>query len=105
MNSWDGPDAFKEVVRTARKEHQCSACDETIAPGHRYVAISGVWDGSPGSFKHCLRCHAITDAIYAAGGDGVQIDLACGHDWEEAFGGPPPENVAALAFALPGEDP
>lgn len=31
-------------------------------------------------------------------GEGVRYDLDCGVSWEEAFDGPPPEDVAALAF-------
>ena len=52
----DAPQAYKEVTRTARKEHRCEECGSTIVPGERYMYTSGVWDGSPGSHKTCSDC-------------------------------------------------
>lgn len=97
--------AWNATVRTARKEHRCCACAESIRPGDRYHFISGVWqDSGPESFKHCARCWAMYRAADRHSrendGDGAMITLDCGEVWEE-----PPEHIAALAFALPGETP
>lgn len=46
----------RDVVRTARKEHVCCECRDTIKPGDRYEYASGVWDGWPSSYKTCLSC-------------------------------------------------
>ena len=105
---YEPADCYDQTFRTARKSHECHACDETIEPGHRYSVTSGNWDGMWEQFKHCMRCHAMFEAIHAswrANGYpnmGVAMDLNCGEDWADLFGEPPPE-VAALAFWLPGE--
>jgi hypothetical protein len=41
----DAPDAFRQVMRTARIEHRCCECHATIQPGDPYEYSSGVWDG------------------------------------------------------------
>lgn len=46
----------RSVTRTARKEHRCYECRETIVPGQKYEYCSGIWDGSPSAFKTCLSC-------------------------------------------------
>ena len=98
----DGPSAFTMRVRKARKEHACNACHEAIPKGHRYSYQSGVWDGSPDSFHICLRCRAIQQALEDKNHT-FQLTLDCGHDWQEVFEEEPPDDIAALAFALPGE--
>lgn len=94
--------AWSEKVRVARKEHKCCACDETIAVGQHYHFASGVWsDSGPDSFKHCARCWAMYLAVnrrMRAKGEMAVITLDCGEVWEN-----PPDEIAALAFALPGE--
>lgn len=80
------------------------ACPDTIEPGHRYSATSQLFDGSWSDYKHCLRCWAMLNAIMAANpGSYIQWDLGCGYSWQDTFGKDPPPEVAALAFALPGE--
>lgn len=90
--------------RTARKHHQCMACPEPIAPGDRYHYVSWVFDGSAGSYKHCARCWTMIEAITDAHDYDVivDLDLACGRLWQDEIGELPDE-VAALAFALPGD--
>jgi hypothetical protein len=88
------PQAWNATYRKARKEHQCYACDEAIRKGDRYRYSSGIWDHEPESFKHCLRCSTLLEALPS----GAQLDLNCGEVWEN-----PPEHIAALAFMLPGE--
>lgn len=92
----DGPSAWSERYRVARKEHHCCACRETIRVGDRYHYASGVWDGSGGSFKHCLRCWAMLEALEGKI-EGAVLTLDCGEDWTKTIG-ELPEDVAALAF-------
>lgn len=85
---------------TARKQHECYSCDEAIGVGHRYHLDINAAEGRITVTKHCLRCWAMVEALWKRGVPWVSYDLNCGELWE----GPPPE-VAALAFALPGETP
>jgi len=99
---------WKERTRTARKPHECLGCRETIGPGHKYNETRSLFDGCWSTWKHCLRCWAMFQALAEKTREGgfyvVAIDpeLACGETWLANFGEPPPE-VAALAFMLPGE--
>lgn len=93
------PDAYCEQRRTARKEHICCACKETIRTRDQYVYISGIWEGAPNSFKQCLRCNQLMCLISdEPDNTGVQIDLQCGHAWQDVFSDDPPERVQRLAF-------
>ena len=94
----DGPSALSGVWRTARKPHRCYACRETIHPGHRYRYTSGIWDGTPHSFKHCARCWTMIDRLEEWSGEGVRYDLNCG----EVYEGDDPE-MLALAFMTADE--
>jgi hypothetical protein len=92
---------WDETERTARREHACSGCEETIAPGHTYRRTATLWEGKWSTWKHCKRCAAMVDALRPHLGDCFTtevLDLACGAVWDD-----PPEHVAALAFVLPGE--
>jgi hypothetical protein len=60
-NDGDGPSCYKQTVRKARKKHQCCECAQDIMPGQRYQHDSGIWDGSPNSYKTCLSCVEIRD--------------------------------------------
>jgi hypothetical protein len=80
----DGPDAWQSTWRKARKEHACCACRETIRSGDVYRVSSGVWDGTPATFKHCARCWAIHEMLDEAGVEGVRLDLNCGETIESA---------------------
>lgn len=102
-----GASCSSQRWRKARKSHWCCACGEGIKKGHRYHVVSGIWDGSPSTYKHCARCWAMFEAILdeAVKHDRdalVVFTLDCGERWEDNFG-ELPDDVAALAFALPGE--
>lgn len=59
-----GPEAFKKIVRTARKEHRCDECYRTIMPGEKYEYVSGIWDGRPESYKTCLDCVSLRETFF-----------------------------------------
>lgn len=95
-----------EEHRIAGKAHRCDACHETIAKGHRYVRFFGVWDGMAESVKRCLRCQAIFDHLVVRGNEADMYPaqrLDCGEGYRDHWGEDPPDDIAALAFALPGE--
>jgi hypothetical protein len=100
MCDGDAPSASSDRWRTARKEHQCCGCGETIRRGDRYHFTSGIWDGEPASFKHCARCYAMWEALVdrADAREVVRYDLSCDDEWRD-----PPDDVAALAFMTPDE--
>lgn len=96
----DGFDAepcavWREVRRRARKIHQCWACSQAIAPGHRYQVSTVVWDGTAQTWKHCLRCAHLLGLLKARLGSYTTeiFDLDCGVVWED-----PPPDIAQLAF-------
>jgi hypothetical protein len=65
----DSATCYSESVRTARKEHACGECDDTIKKGERYEYVSGIWDGRASSYKTCLLCVEI------------RSHFACGKGW------------------------
>ena len=95
----DLPEFYSVVARKARKQHKCSACSETISPGHTYTLISGKWNGEVESVKHCGRCNAIFDGLAAETNDPIDLLLDCGLELEP---GDRPD-LEPLAFALQGE--
>lgn len=52
----DAPSVYNRETRKARKAHQCWECAHTIESGEAYEYVSGIWDGSPGSYKTCADC-------------------------------------------------
>ena len=102
-------EVYDEQRVTARKAHQCSACSETIRPGDRYVRVKMVFDGSAETIKRCARCQSIHEHLRdtAPGCGDVWPDekLDCGDSYEDVFGEPPPDEIAALAFWRPGDPP
>jgi hypothetical protein len=100
----DPADVYAETVRRARKPHSCAACRETIATGHRYTDVRIIFEGRVDTIKRCLRCQAIHEHLRDLG-DGEswpEERLDCGQSYESEWGECPDE-IAALAFALPGE--
>jgi len=94
---------YNEKVRTANKEHNCSACLEKIHKGDCYTYVSIVFDGTAWSVKRCARCQAIHEHLRALGTDSWPKErLDCGQSYEDEWGECPPE-IEKLAFALPGE--
>lgn len=102
-------DFYKETHRKARKGHKCDACKEAISAGHHYWLVAWVYDGEAESVKRCERCQTIhmhlrkkcrEDGGYDALWPAEKLD--CGLKYEDEWGELPDE-IAALAFALPGE--
>lgn len=97
----------EERKRRARKEHTCSCCAEMIRRGDLYIYEFAVFDGRPDEVKRCLRCQAIYDHLLEthinAEDSSVDRELRCGHTYREVHGCEPPDAIAALAFALPGD--
>lgn len=100
MCDYDGEYAtsFTATWPRARKPHRCDACKETIPPGTKYRRQGYAFEGSAYTAIHCPRCWAMVKALEDKPGRRGPIDtnLDCGEVWEN-----PPEEVAALAFALP----
>jgi hypothetical protein len=96
----------RETRRTARKQHECCACEIPILPGHGYWVIASCWDNSVHTWKRCLRCQVIHDALVplcSARDEWPDEELNCGHTFEENYDRPPPDWLAALAFWQPGD--
>lgn len=91
----------------ARKDAICAACREPIIYGSKYYREAFLCDGTWTVTKRCVRCeriyqHLCTLASFAEG-EAPDSSLSCGHLYEEVHGGPPPAEVAELAFALPSD--
>ena len=111
MSQWSDECSTIANFRTikARKEHKCHACNERIAPGETYQCDSFLFEGEWNTVKRCARCELMYRHL-----DGrmreerdwdtyCDSELKCGHEYEEEWGEPPPEDVAALAFMTPEE--
>ena len=96
---------YEEPQFRARKEHQCDACRETIRPGDVYTRCFVLFDGKKETHKRCERCQAIHDHLKELGeGETWPAErLDCGESYEGHWGCEPPEEIAALAFWLPGD--
>jgi len=97
----DTVSVWHETVRTARKEHTCRGCRETILPRNQYRVTNIVFDGTAWSRKHCLRCARVIDKLRVRMDEYTTeiLDLNCGEVWEDA-----PADVAALAFWIPADE-
>lgn len=95
---------YSETRRRAIKTHKCSACKETIQRGHTYHVIAIIFEGVE-SLKRCERCQKIHLHLRGLGDGDMWPDerLNCGEEYKEHWGREPPPDIAALAFALPGE--
>lgn len=49
-------ECFVKSRPTARKDHRCTECGETILAGTVYLKITGIFDGNPFTEKQCRRC-------------------------------------------------
>ncbi len=105
----DTYDVYVEVKRKARKEHLCCACSEKIRIGDEYSVTKAVFEGTVRTYKRCLRCQKIHKHLRdvcndrASGEMWPDEELNCGEEYKDHWGVEPPEEIAALAFALPGE--
>ena len=101
---------YDEEERKARKPHRCAACRETIPPKAKYWVISWLWEGRFDGLKRCGRCQKMHAHLLKKCRDNGYSDeypdheLNCGHDYTERWGVEPPPEIAALAFALPGDE-
>ena len=97
--------------RTAKIPHECHACHTNVRPGDRYHRDFWICDGQPDYCVRCERCQKIYEHLSArirneslsGGEEYCNPELNCGHEYEERWGEPPPEWLAALAFWLPGD--
>lgn len=97
---------YRETPRTARKQHECCACEIPILPGHRYWVIASCWDGRVHSWKRCARCQLIHEQLRPLcreNDEWPDEELNCGHTFEQNYDRPPPAWMAALAFWQPGD--
>lgn len=69
--------ASTTTQRKARKQHKCSECRRTIAPGERYEHTSGI-DGEGDPFRHkvCQHCQVATAWLVANCGGWVMTMVA-----------------------------
>ena len=82
------PSCFTTTIRTARRNHRCCECYVPIEPGHQYQYVSGIWDGSPSSFKTCIPCVAARKETcpdgYLFGGLAEAVNDALDDGWRPA---------------------
>jgi len=95
---------YNETNRVARVEHKCDACGEPIRVGDKYARVFICHESSKENLKRCARCQKIHAHLRNLGEDMWPDErLSCGEEYEAHWGEKPPEDIAALAFALPGE--
>ncbi len=92
-------------ITKSRKPHKCDACEETIPVGHHYWRVFILFDGEKQTVKRCMRYQEIHKHLrsLAPGETWPAEKLDCGESYMDHWGKEPPEEVARLAFALPGE--
>ncbi len=47
---------FAEKLRTAKKIHKCTECNENIYPKQKYMYETGLYDGVFQTYKTCSAC-------------------------------------------------
>jgi len=57
------PSCFSRKQRRAAKQHRCCECRGMIQTGELYLYASGVWDGTPASFRTCGDCAKLRDDV------------------------------------------
>lgn len=62
--SVEAPVRYREVIRKARKPHQCRSCGVIIPKGQKYKDIDGLWDGSYDNIKLCKFCQELYVRLY-----------------------------------------
>jgi hypothetical protein len=80
---------------------------EKILPGQQYSYTFVVYEGESETVKRCLRCERIYQHLCELEPDlnegAPDPRLRCGHSYRDIHGEDPPDHVAALAFAIPGD--
>lgn len=99
--------AYVEEEVLAAETHPCSACGEKIAYGMPYTLVVIVSDeDDPETLRRCQRCQKIHLHLREVCRDREMWPderLACGQEYKEHWGTEPPPEIAALAFARPGD--
>jgi len=90
---YDPADVYSSKVVTARKEHTCCECGETIKPGDKYENASGLWEGSWDHYKTCEICLRIRSDVCCDGWlfgqlreavwDAFGLDYVTGRTWDD----------------------
>ncbi len=86
---YDPADFYSASRPIARKAHKCDECAGQIKRGERYERVNGKWEGCISTFKTCVWCLAVRDAIsqrvpcfcWAHGGLDIDVEYAL----EEAY--------------------
>ena len=95
---------YRETFPRSQSPQRCDACDEAIAAGQRFARAAIVSGGRAENVIRCMRCQRIHEHLRNLDPDAWPEErLDCGTDYEDEWGGPPPDEIVALAFALPGE--
>lgn len=61
-------DFFNQIIRKARKNHNCCECDRQIIVGQEYEYSAGKWEGDLMDYKTCLDCSNIRKGLVCDGG-------------------------------------
>jgi hypothetical protein len=61
-------EAWSETWPVARKEHQCEECFKPILKGQKHRRVTGIFEGTPFSFRTCQRCLQLSKAFTKAEG-------------------------------------
>lgn len=65
MSDYNAPAVFSNNFRKARYAHTCCECKRCINPRDTYEHVSGLWEGEWMSFKTCVSCSKVRDALAA----------------------------------------
>lgn len=60
---YEMPEIFEEAIRKANKTHECCECGEDILSGKKYKYVRGLWGGNFSTYKTCIGCSRLRDAI------------------------------------------
>ena len=52
---------LKDTEPVARKPYRCRLCNEEISVGEKHIARTGIWEGSPVTFRMHPECEKETD--------------------------------------------
>ena len=81
----EAPKVWSAYTRTARKEHECCECRETIQPGDTYHVFNGYYDCWL-VFKTCRKCQELRNGLRSRVDYPEEICFGDLHEWlrEEA---------------------
>lgn len=102
-DTFDAPEAFHCVWRKARKEHRCCECRHVILAGAIYEYASGIWDGSPNSYKTCDRCVRLREAHIQAEKESSEEERLAGPLHQRTWIDPPCTPVFGQLISMIGE--